>query len=151
MAAAYEVRIETVAPRPLAVAHGAGSREALADTILGLLGRVWTALRAQGIATGYNVVVYPEGGLMNIDAGVEVSGPFTANESVRASATPAGETATSTFWGEYAELGEVHAAVDEWCAAHGRQPAGPRWEVYGDWHADPKQRRTDVYVLLTSA
>jgi len=26
--------------------------------------------------------------------------------------------------------------------------AGVTWEVYGDWHDDPAQVRTDVYFLL---
>jgi len=30
----------------------------------------------------------------------------------------------------------------------GRQLAGPRFEVYGDWRDDPAQLETEVYYLL---
>jgi hypothetical protein len=40
------------------------------------------------------------------------------------------------------------AALERWCAASGRAPAGTRWEVYGDWEEDPAKRQTDVYFLL---
>ncbi len=26
--------------------------------------------------------------------------------------------------------------------------AGPSWEVYGHWHEDPAQLKTDIYYLL---
>ena len=29
--------------------------------------------------------------------------------------------------------------------------AGPNWEVYGHWHDDPSQLRTDVFYLLQDA
>jgi hypothetical protein len=38
--------------------------------------------------------------------------------------------------------------VSRWCAAEGRGLAGPRWEIYGDWHDDPAELRTEVYYLL---
>ena len=41
-----------------------------------------------------------------------------------------------------------YAALQRWCAASGRQQTGTSWEVYGDWADDPKQRRTDIYLLL---
>jgi effector-binding domain-containing protein len=145
----YDIAIHHVEPRPLAVAWGSASREALGDTIRGLLDRVWAVLRAQSVPTGHNVVLYPEGGLMNIEAGVEVVGPFQPTDEVRPSATPAGQAAVTSHWGDYAGLAAAHLAIGEWCAAHGRKPAGPTWEVYGDWHEDPQQVRTDVYVLLS--
>jgi effector-binding domain-containing protein len=123
----------------------------LAETILELLDPVWTVLREQGLPFGHNVVVYPQGGLMNIDAGVEVFGPFQPSDQVQPSTTPAGEAAMTVHWGDYASLAEAHIAVGQWCQAHGRQPAGPTWEVYGDWEDDPQRRRTDVYVLLSPA
>jgi effector-binding domain-containing protein len=144
----YEVQVQTVTSRSLAVAHGAASREALGETITRLLDRVWAVLRRQGVRTGHNVVLYPEGGLMNIEAGVEVLGPFGPTDEVAASATPAGSAAMTTHWGEYDHLINAHLAINEWCTVHGKEPAGPSWEVYGDWSDDPAQRRTDVYILL---
>ncbi len=44
----------------------------------------------------------------------------------------------------------ANLAIKAWCRAHDRQIAGPSWEVYGHWHADTAQLRTDVYYLLKS-
>ena len=46
----------------------------------------------------------------------------------------------------YTRLGE--AAIREWCRAHDRAPAGPSWEVYGHWQADPAELRTEIFYLL---
>ena len=50
--------------------------------------------------------------------------------------------------GSYTGLGSAHQAVLDWCAAQGRRPAGPRWEVYGPHRDDPAQVWTEVYGLL---
>jgi effector-binding domain-containing protein len=50
--------------------------------------------------------------------------------------------------GSYAGLGAVNAAIRAWCLANGRTYSGPSWEVYGHWHEDPAQLRTEVYYLL---
>ena len=54
----------------------------------------------------------------------------------------------TTHQGEYGGLYAANAAVSAWCRAHDRPLAGPSWEVYGHWHEDPAQLRTDVYYLL---
>ena len=84
----------------------------------------------------------------NVEVGVEVSGPFPPSGPVVASVLPAGEAATTVHRGPYDRLGDAHQAILTWCATHGREPAGPRWEVYGDWHEDPAQLETEVYYLL---
>jgi effector-binding domain-containing protein len=50
--------------------------------------------------------------------------------------------------GAYQGLFATHRAVHEWCAMSGREVAGSRWEIYGDWHEDPAQLETEVYYLL---
>jgi effector-binding domain-containing protein len=114
------------------------------------LDQVWPLLRDQGVRTGHNVVIYrpAEGGDLFIDAGVEVPDGFTARGGVRPVATPAGEAAATTHYGDYSGLSAAYAALEQWCAASSRRPAGTNWEVYGDWDDDPARRRTDVYFLL---
>ena len=65
-----------------------------------------------------------------------------------ASALPGGEAATATHRGDYARLGVTHDAVREHVAAHGRELAGPRWEIYGHWREDPSELETEVFWLL---
>ena len=143
----YEIRVEDASPRQLAVARGAASRAELGVTILKLLDTVWPVLRGQHVQTGHNVVVY-FGGLAHIEAGVEVFGDFVDAGDVRHSQTPAGPAVTTAHWGEYSEMAGAYAALERWCAANGRKQTGTRWEVYGDWADDPKQHRTDIYLLL---
>jgi hypothetical protein len=49
-----------------------------------------------------------------------------------------------------AKLAMVHAAVREWCAVHGHELRGVRWEIYGHWleDQDPALFETEVYGLL---
>jgi effector-binding domain-containing protein len=143
----YVVRVETVAPRQLAVARATTARANLGRSIIELLDKVWPVLRAQQVRTGHNVVIYFDGQL-RIEAGVEIFDPFTMTGDVYTSATPAGETLTTTHWGEYADVGGAYAALERWCVEHGRRVVAPSWEVYGDWSETPEGRRMDVYQLL---
>ena len=144
----YEIRIENVLPRQLAAVRGGTSRADLSRTIITLLDKVWPVLRGQHVRTGHNVVIY-FGGLEHIEAGVEVFGDFVDTGDVRHSQTPAGPVVTTAHWGEYSEMSGAYAALGRWCAANGRRQTGTSWEVYGDWADDPRQRRTDIYLLLT--
>lgn len=56
----------------------------------------------------------------------------------------------TTHVGDYRALPEANAAIQAWCRAHGRQPAGPSWDVHGHWNDDPAKLRTDVYYFLQS-
>ena len=147
---AYQVRIEPTVPRTLAAVRAVTTPQRLSIEIIRLLDQVWPLLREQGVRTGHNVVIYRpgEGGDLFIDAGVEVPDGFTARGGVRPVATPAGEAATTTHYGDYSGLSAAYAALEQWCAASNRRPAGTNWEVYGDWDDDPARRRTDVYFLL---
>jgi effector-binding domain-containing protein len=144
----YEIRVEDVPPRDLAVARGGASRADLGPTILKLLDKVWPVLRGQQVKTGHNVVVY-FGGIAHIEAGVEVFGDFVDVGDVHHSRSPAGPAVTTAHWGEYSEMRDAYAALERWCAANGRPQTGTSWEVYGDWADDPRQ--TDIYLLLGRA
>lgn len=142
-----EVRTEHVAARPLAVASAVTTAARLGDDIRSLLGLVWPVLRAQGVETGLNVVVY-RSNPMTIEAGVEVLSAFDETERVRRSATPAGEAATTTHWGDYSQMRPAYQALEDWSRQTGRAFAGVSWEVYGHWSDDPAKVRTDIYFLL---
>jgi effector-binding domain-containing protein len=111
------------------------------------LDQIWPVLREQGVRTGNNVVMYLDD-LAHIEAGVEIFGDFTPTDEVHTSATPHGLAATAVHWGDYSAMAPTYTALRKWCADNGHHLAGPSWEVYGDWHADPRQVRTDIYLLL---
>jgi len=141
------VRVERVEARPLATVRRTSSRGALGRDIIAGFDIVWPVLRAQGLATGRNVVVY-HGGLDDIEIGVEVDGSVEQAGEVRLSQTPSGEVAAVTHWGDYAAMQPAYAALEQWFQSSGRRSSGVSWEVYGHWAEDPSERRTDIYQLL---
>jgi effector-binding domain-containing protein len=85
---------------------------------------------------------------MQVDFGVEVVRPFERAGDVHATETPAGEVALAVHVGRYDGLGKTHAAIQAWCAEHGRPLAGKSWEVYGDWTDDESKLETTIAYLL---
>jgi effector-binding domain-containing protein len=83
-----------------------------------------------------------------VEVGVLVARAFPAAGRVTASALPAGSVATTLHRGPYAQLDQAHRAVQDAAAARGLALAGPRWEIYGHWRADPRELETEVYYLL---
>jgi effector-binding domain-containing protein len=149
----YDVRTEWAAPRRLAAIPAQTSRPRLGTDIIRLLDVIWPVLRERSVQTGHNVVIYHGGGdeAMRVEVGVEIFGDFSGSGEVRPLATPSGEVVTAAHFGEYTQMAGAYAALERWCAANGRRPAGVSWEVYGDWDDEPARRRTDIYFLLEPA
>ena len=154
MAHDYAVTITRMSPRPVAAVRARLPVAEVPRRFATELGRVYAAARGGGIdLDGQNIFIYRDGadGQAEVDFGVGVRGAFDAAEQgVLATTTPAGVAATTTHWGDYAELGAAHEAVIRWCRARGETLTGVRWEVYGHWSAEPAARRTDVYYLLAA-
>lgn len=150
----YDVRAERGEPRSLAAIRTRVAPDRLGAEIIRLLDVIWPLLRAQHASTGHNVVIYhgAQDGVLTVDVGVEVPAGFRPADDgdgdVQPATTPPGEVATTAHFGEYSDLAGAYTALERWCAANGRRPAGVNWEVYGHWDDDPAKRRTDVYFLL---
>jgi effector-binding domain-containing protein len=148
----YEVRLEQLSSRPLAVVRRQASSAQLSKVVPECCGLVWNILRTNKIqGAGRHVALYWDG-VINLEVGVEIDAPFSGIGEVIVSATPAGQVVTTTHFGPYQRLHEAHQAIRDWCADHGHQPAGPDWEIYGhwkdEWNHDPSKIRTDVFYLL---
>lgn len=152
--AAYEVR-EVIAPaRAVAGVRARVPRGRVAQAFGRYLDQVYAAARAGAVQLdGQNIFIYREahGDQLTVDFCVGVRAPFTAVGAVVPLDTPHGVAATTTHLGDYGRLGEANAAILAWCRANHRLPAGPSWEVYGHWHPDPAELRTEVYYLLQEA
>lgn len=147
---AADIQVLTVAARPTAVGRQTTTWEEFPTVWSQLLDQVYAFLETSDVRqTGHNVMLYKDD-VPNVEVGVEVAGSFVSTGSVVSSALPAGETAMVVHRGPYDRLGSAHDAIWKWCAANGREMAGPRWEIYGDWHEDPDQLETEVYYLLLS-
>jgi effector-binding domain-containing protein len=147
----YSVSLQRAAPRTIAAVRARLAPSRVSAEFKRYLDRVYAA-RASGMQLdGQNVFIYrdaeDEPGQLDVDFGVGITAPITPVGDVRPVELPVGEVATTTHRGAYTELGAAHAAVVNWCRAHSRVLAGPRWEVYGHW-TESELPRTDIYYLL---
>ena len=147
----YEVREVIVAARPVAGVHALVPRGRVAQEFGRHLDQVYAAARAGDVhLDGQNVFIYRAAAAdqLTVDFCVGVGAPFAAVGAVVPLETPHGVAAMTTHFGDYGRLGNANAAIVAWCRANDRPCAGPSWEVYGHWHADPARLRTDIYYLL---
>lgn len=152
--APYDVREVIVTPRPVAGVRAQVPRGRVGQEFGRHLDQVYAAGRSGAVQLdGQNVFIYraATAGLLTVDFCVGVRAPFAAVGAVVPLETPHGVAAMTTHQGDYSRLGEANAAILAWCRANGRLRAGPSWEVYGHWHEDPAQLRTEVYYLLQPA
>ena len=153
MAVTNTVEATRVSAVPLAVVQRRVQSAELSRVIPEACGLVWNALRTQGVRGGRHVAMYWQcSPMIQLEVGVEIDGAFEERDGLTRSATPAGLVVAATHLGPYNTLRATHDAVHDWVKAHGRQLAGPSWEIYGhwdqEWDRDPSQIRTDVFYLL---
>lgn len=79
---------------------------------------------------------------------MEIDQQATFDPPIIGSMLPAGRVATTVHRGTYDLLGESHDRLASWAREQGLELAGPRWEIYGHWHEDPRQLETEVTYLL---
>ncbi len=145
----YQVTVTDVVARPTAVVPATTTWQEFPTLWGKLLDEVWTCLHADKVHRGCrNVMLYWDD-VPHVEVGVELRESCPLTGRVVASALPAGQVAMTVHRGPYADLAAAHRAVLDWCAAQGRRPVGPRWEVYGPHNDDPAEVWTEVYYLLT--
>lgn len=147
----YEVRETIVAARPVAGVRAQVPRGRVAQEFGRHLDQVYAAARAGAVTLdGQNIFIYRAAtdDQLTVDFCVGVKAPFAPLGVVVPLETPRGLAAMTTHHGDYGKLSRANAAILAWCRENNRALAGPSWEVYGHWNADPAQLRTDVYYLL---
>ena len=143
-----DVLVLDVASRPTAVVCRTTTWPEFPDLWRTLLDQVYAFLRVSDVQqVGHNVMLYLDD-VPHVEIGVEVDRVFAPSADVVPSALPHGRVVMTVHRGGYEGLGAAHRGVLDWCAAQGLTPAGPRWEIYGDWQADPARLETEVYYLL---
>jgi GyrI-like small molecule binding protein len=152
--AGYTVVETAVEPRLVAGVRARVARGRVGQEFGRHLDQVYAAGRAASVKLdGQNIFIYRDciDDRLTIDFCVGASAQFAPVSAVLPLYTPGGLAAMTTHQGDFAGLGAAHAAIAAWCRAHDRTLAGPSWEVYGHWHADPAQLCTHVYYLLLPA
>ncbi len=145
----YQVTFIDVAARPTAVVPATTTWQQFPVLWKELLDEVWACLHAGGIHSGCRNIMLYKDDVPHVEVGVELRIPCPLTGRVVVSSLPAGPVAMTLHRGSYSGLAAAHQAVLAWCAAHGRQPAGPRWEVYGPHSDNPAEVWTEIYYLLT--
>lgn len=145
----YEVIVKSVPARHTAVVPATTNWRDFPAVWGDLLNEVWRCLRAGGVNSGCpNVMLYLDN-VPNIEVGVELTQPCHLSGRVVSSSLPAGRTAVTIHRGSYAGLASAHEAVLDWCAVHGENPTGTRWELYGPHRDDPAEVWVEVSWLLS--
>jgi effector-binding domain-containing protein len=147
----YDVGVRRVQARPTLVVAAATTWPEFPALWGQLLGEVWDCLRAGGITGGCRNVMLYRDDVPNVEVGVLLDQPCPLRGRVGASHLPGGTAAVTVHRGSFGDLGAAHDAVAAWCAAHGHQQNGTRWEVYGPHSDDAAQQWTEVSWLLTDA
>jgi len=148
---AHEVEVVEIEPTLLASVRQRVAWSDLPRSVPQLLGEVWDFLKTAPVEKkGHNVAVYrdPHAKDIEVECGVQVSGPLAYSGRVHRSETPAGTAAHVIHLGPYGEMGKAYDAIKAFCDTQG-MVAGVHWEVYGDWSEDPAKLRTDVYATVT--
>jgi effector-binding domain-containing protein len=144
----YEVSLRTTVESPTAVVAQATTWEEFPGLWGSLLDEVYSFLRGGGATqSGHNVMLYRDD-VPNVEVGVQVAGTFVPSGRVVPSALPAGQVATTIHRGPYDGLHAAHRAIRAWCAAHGHELTGTRWEIYGDWRDNPQELETEINYLI---
>src|SRR5229473_3033938 len=129
----YEVSVAAQPRRPIAAVAATTTWERFPGQWPEMLDEVYACLDRAGVKGGCNVMLYRD---------------LPEADQVGVEALPAGLAAETMHRGPYDGLGAAHQAVRRWCASHGHELTGERWEVYGDWHEDPAQLQTRIFYRL---
>jgi effector-binding domain-containing protein len=146
-----EISIVEAKPRPIAVVAVTTVLSKWPREFRHSLDQVYAAVKAGHVRqNGHNVMVYRsrEDGRVDIECGIETEQKFDPVGEVRYSETPTGLAVTTQHIGPYEELGRSHRAAVEWSHANGYRLTTTCWEIYGDWHEDLRQLRTDIFYLV---
>ncbi len=123
--------------------------EAFAQTIRALAGQ---GLHPAG--PPYGKYYGMPGATADVEAGLPVDGSVAESGEVRPGSLPGGRVVEAVHVGPYDTMVETYAAVQQFFAAEGWQPAGVMWETYlsdPDEEPDPSAWRTLISWPLAGA
>jgi AraC family transcriptional regulator len=125
-------------------------RDQLAATIGECFGLLWDFAQKAGLAeTGRPTVRYQAvgPGLWTIEACKPLAAKAAGRGDIEAGSLQAGPTAVALHAGQYDELQQTYAALEQWMDENGWRANGAPWEVYLNDPSiapDPKDWRTEV-------
>jgi hypothetical protein len=139
----------TVEPRLTAVVAEITTWQEWPDLWARLLDEVYAFVRPRPeLSPGdgwHNVMLYMDD-TPSVEVGVLVGEPFAPAGRVVCSQLPAGNVLTTTYRGDWSELGRGHDAVHRHAAEHRIALTRVRWEIYGHGHEAPS---TEISYLVS--
>ena len=137
------------APARLVVAEKTIPFGTVPDHIIGLFDvlHCWLAQGGHSHMAHNHAIYEVAGDQLLMRVGIPFAGPVV-DDQVYAFELPGAEVAYVRHTGDYALLHEVSLKLIGFIRNSGREPGTRSWEVYGDWHEDPNQRVTDVYMTM---
>ena len=148
-----DCKIVTTERRPTAVIRVKARRSELREAQQTSRARLAEVLRTLGVSQlEHSCTLWrpPVDGVLDMEPGVLVSGPFAAAGDVVPSELPAGRAAYFLLRGSFEGLPGAWKTLLDWCAAEKLPLAGINWEIYGpSQDVEPDQIETALYALLT--
>ena len=148
---AGKMTLETLAVQHTATIRLQVDRADIGKTLAVVLPEVMAQLRKAGVSPAgppFSRYHEDENGVVDLEAGMPVAKPITAEGRVAPSKLPAGKAATTWHIGPFEKLQESYGALQSWLTKEGLEPRGGPWEVY--WtdpgiEPDPSKWRTQVF------
>lgn len=128
----YEIELRHLEPQHTAVVRARCAWGNIAETLGSIFGEIMSRITATGAQmTGGAFGRYDPGmSDVGIEAGFTIAAPIVPAGRVEASELPGGEAAVTLHVGDYAGVAAAYEAVEAWMLEHGREAAGPAWELY---------------------
>jgi AraC family transcriptional regulator len=146
----YDITQQHIEPSTFLYKAARCSHADIAKTLAGLLGGVFQHAMKHGLELrSPPTTLYQEWGpgMVTIHAGMMVAAAGELPDGLHVATLPACDAAVTIHTGPYDGLGDAHAAVEQFCAEHGLDKAGPAREVYltdpGEV-PDPRQWKTQL-------
>ncbi len=150
----YQTGVRKVAPQPVVSLREKVGFAELSSKLGEFVGEAAAYLQRQGVAPAgppFSRYHGLHGDKVDLEAGLPVPRALPGEGRVKAGELPGGEVVATTHVGSYEGLPQAGAALDAWASAHGREPAGPNWEIYHvapGHNADPASWKTEVIKPL---
>ncbi len=150
----YEIEVRTVAPQPTLSIRGACCPDDVAETLSDFLPTTFRYAVERGVQPAgppFTRFFSSSKTVVEFEGGCPVPEPVEGNGRIVAGELPGGEVAVTIHMGPYDGLPEAAAALQAWATEHGREAAGPAWELYlndpGE-EVDPMRWQTEVRLPL---
>ncbi len=146
------IGVQRLEPQPAAVVRGRAAPQEIGGFVGAAYGAAMAALSAQGHGpAGPPLIRYAQGGddgmdasgaadVFVLEAGFPCPPGFESTGEVDAVLLPAGDAVVVVHVGQWSQLGEAYAAVEQYLAEHGLIRAGDPWETYLDGPDVPEHR-----------